>query len=239
MKEAGYDQDQIAVIRKEVEHYEKVRAEVKLASGDYIDLKKYEPAMRALMDRYISASESEKLSAFDDKSLVDLIVEKGPDAINSLPDAVTKSEVAVAEIIENNVRKLITDEMPTNPKYYQRMSELLDELVKKRKRADLEYRKYLEEIIALSKKVKNPSESESYPNEINTRGKQALYDNLGKDQVKAESVHNAIISSRYDSWRGDTRKERAIKIAIQKVLPEISDQESKDLFEIIKNQNEY
>jgi type I restriction enzyme R subunit len=129
--------------------------------------------------------------------------------------------------------------MPTNPKYYQRMSELLDELVKKRKRADLEYRKYLEEIIALSKKVKNPSESESYPNEINTRGKQALYDNLGKDQVKAESVHNAIISSRYDSWRGDTRKERAIKIAIQKVLPEISDQESKDLFEIIKNQNEY
>jgi len=239
MKEAGYNQDQIEVIGKEVEHYEKVRTEVKLASGDYIDLKKFEPAMRALMDRYISASESEKLSAFDDKSLVELMAEKGADALDSLPDAVKQSEEAVAETIENNVRKLITDEMPTNPKYYQRMSELLDELVKKRKQADLEYRKYLEEIIALSKKVKNPNESESYPNEIDTRGKQALYDNLGKDQSKAESIHDAIIGSRSDDWRGHPLKERKIKLAIQKVLPEISDQESKDLFEIIKNQNEY
>lgn len=239
MKEAGYDPDQIAVIGKEVEHYEKVRTEVKLASGDYIDLKKYQPAMRALMDRYISASESEKLSAFDDKSLVELMAEKGVDALNSLPDAVKQSEEAVAETIENNVRKLITDEMPTNPKYYQRMSELLDELVKKRKQADLEYRKYLEEMIALSKKVKNPNESESYPNEIDTRGKQALYDNLGKDQSKAESIHDAIIGSRSDDWRGHPLKERKIKLAIQKVLPEITEQDLKDLFEIIKNQNEY
>lgn len=239
MKEAGYNQDQIDAIGKEVEHYEKVRTEVKLASGDYIDLKKYEPAMRALMDRYISASESEKLSAFDDKSLVELMVEKGVDALDSLPDAVKQSEEAVAETIENNVRKLITDEMPTNPKYYQRMSELLDELVKKRKQADLEYRKYLEEIIALSKKVKNPSESESYPNEIDTRGKQALYDNLGKNQAKAESIHDAILESRSDDWRGHPLKERKIKLAIQKVFPEVTDLELKDLFEIIKNQNEY
>jgi type I restriction enzyme R subunit len=239
MKEAGYNQDQISVICKEVEHYEKVRTEVKLASGDYIDLKKYEPAMRALMDRYISASESEKLSSFDDKSLVELMEEKGVYAIDSLPESVRQSQESVAEVIENNVRKLITDEMPTNPRYYQRMSELLDELIKKRKQADFEYRKYLEEIIALSKKVKNPSESESYPNEINTRGKQALYDNLGKDQTKAESVHRAIMESRSDGWRGHHLKEKKIKIAIQKVLQNIADQELKDLFEIIKKQNEY
>jgi type I restriction enzyme, R subunit len=239
MKEAGYNQDQIDVIGKEVEHYEKVRTEVKLASGDYIDLKKYEPAMRALMDRYISASESEKLSAFDDKSLVELLAEKGIGALDSLPNAVKQSEEAVAEIIENNVRKLITDEMPTNPKYYQRMSEILDVLVKKRKQADLEYRKYLEEIVALSKKVEDPSKSESYPNEIDTRGKQALYDNLGKNQVKAKSIHDAIIESRSDDWRGHPLKERKIKLAIQKALSGITDQELKDLFEIIKNQNEY
>jgi hypothetical protein len=34
-------------------------------------------------------------------------------------------------------------------------------------------------------------------------------------------------------------KERKIKLAIQKVLSEITEQELKDLFEIIKNQNEY
>jgi len=239
MKDAGYNQDQTEVISREVEHFEKVRTEIKLASGDYIDLRKYESAMHTLMDRYITASESEKLSVFDDKSLVELMAEKGVDALDSLPDAVKQSEEAIAETIENNVRKLITDEMPTNPKYYQRMSELLDELVKKRKRADFEYQKYLTEIIALSKQVKNPSESESYPNEIDTRGKQALYDNLGKDQSKAESVHDAIIKSRSDDWRGHPLKERKIKIAIKKVLPKINDYKLKDLFEIIKNQNEY
>ena len=70
------------------------------------------------------------MTAFDDKSLVELMTEKGVDAISGLPDSVKQSEEAVAETIENNVRKLITDEMPTNPRYYQRMSELLDELVK-------------------------------------------------------------------------------------------------------------
>jgi type I restriction enzyme R subunit len=239
MKEAGYSEDQKQAIMREVEHYEKVRTEVKLASGDYIDLKKYEPAMRALMDRYISASESEKLTAFDDKSLVELMAEKGVDAIDGLPALVKQSEEAVAETIENNVRKLITDEMPTNPKYYQRMSELLDELVKKRKQADLEYRKYLEEIIALAKQVKNPSESQSYPNEIDTRGKQALYDNLGQDAAKAMSVHDAIMASRSDDWRAYFLREKAVKKAVAESLPGISEQELKDLFEIIKNQNEY
>jgi len=239
MEEAGYSEDQQVTISKEVEHFEKVRTEIKFASGDYIDLKQYEPAMRALMDRYITASESEKLSSFNDKSLVELLAEKGVDAINDLPGALKQNEEAVAETIENNVRKLITDEMPTNPKYYQRMSELLHELVKKRKQADLEYKKYLAEIIALSKKVKDPSASEQYPNDINTRGKQALYDNLGKDEDKVGVVHNAILENRSADWRKYFIREKAVKKALEMALPNISDEELKDLFEIIKNQNEY
>jgi len=148
MAGAGYGKEQAKAIEREVRHFEQVRMEIKLASGDYIDLKKYEPAMRVLIDRYITAEESEKLSAFDDMTLVDLIVKKGEEALSQLPEAVKQSQEAMAETIENNVRKLIIDEMPTNPKYYLRMSELLDELVKKRKRSDVEYREYLKEIIA-------------------------------------------------------------------------------------------
>jgi hypothetical protein len=39
-----------------------------------VDLKQYEPAMRHLIDSYIAAEESEKVSAFDDFSLVELLV---------------------------------------------------------------------------------------------------------------------------------------------------------------------
>ncbi len=39
---------------------------MKLASGDYIDFKMYEPAMRHLIDTYIRAEDSQKIAAFDE-----------------------------------------------------------------------------------------------------------------------------------------------------------------------------
>lgn len=238
MTTAGYTNNQAEAIEKDVKHYEQVRMEVKLASGDYVDLKKYEPAMRTLIDRYIAAEESEKLSSFDDMTLVDLIIKKGADAIKELPDSIKQSQTAVAETIENNVRKLIIDEMPTNPKYYAQMSELLAELVKKRKQDDIEYKKYLAEIIELTKKAKNPM-TESIDPKVNTKALRALYDNLGKDVDLALAINEAVLDSREADWRGHFQKEKRIKNAIKQVLPDIKDEELKDLFEIIKQQDEY
>lgn len=85
VEEAGYDAAAAKAMQDEVAFYEKVRNEVKLASGDFVDLKLYEPAMRHLIDAYIRAEESEKISAFDDMTLIQLIVERGEGAINALP----------------------------------------------------------------------------------------------------------------------------------------------------------
>jgi len=239
MAAAGFAKVQAEKVGREVRHYEQVRMEIKLASSDYIDLKKYEPAMRTLLDRYIAAEESETLSSFEDKTLVDLIVKKGEEAIKDLPEQVKQSRDATAETIENNVRRLIIDEMPTNPKYYQQMSELLSELVKRRKQEDIAYKEYLAQIVALAKQVKNPEQSAYYPDTVDTKAKQALYDNLGKDEQKALALDAAITNAREDGWRGHPQKERRIKIGIRKLLPELSDEELKDLFEIVKNQHEY
>ncbi len=95
--------------------------------------------MRHLIDAYIRAEESEKVSAFDDLSLVQLIVERGGDAVEALPDGIRKNTDATAETIENNVRRLIIDESPINPKYYEKMSELLDALIAQRKQEALDY----------------------------------------------------------------------------------------------------
>ncbi|MCY1535559.1 hypothetical protein D9M68_709710 [compost metagenome] len=70
LEEAGYSAKEITEIKDEVDHLTKVRDEVKLASGDYIDLKAYEPDMRFLIDTYIRAEDCEKISAFDDMSLI-------------------------------------------------------------------------------------------------------------------------------------------------------------------------
>ena len=57
MDAAGYSADEAAAIRDEVKHFQNVSGDVKLNSGDYIDLKLYEPAMRRLIDMYISAED--------------------------------------------------------------------------------------------------------------------------------------------------------------------------------------
>ena len=62
MTDAGYSNEEAQEIKDEVQHYEKVSQEIKLASGDYVDLKAYEPDMRHLIDTYITAEESQTLS---------------------------------------------------------------------------------------------------------------------------------------------------------------------------------
>ena len=51
----------------------------------------YEPAMRHLLDAYIRAEDSEKVSAFDDLPLVRLILERVRErSLESLPDGIRK-----------------------------------------------------------------------------------------------------------------------------------------------------
>ena len=175
--------------------------------------------MRHLIDAYIRAEESEKVSAFDDMSLIQLIVERGPNGVNSFPKESRKKE-AVAETIENNVRKLITDEMPINPKYYERMSELLDALIAQRKQQAGDYEKYLAGIVELAKKVKNPAWGTSYPASIDTAAKQALYDNLDKNEALASAIDAEIGTTKKDDWRGNKVKEKEVRNAIRRHMPD-------------------
>jgi type I restriction enzyme R subunit len=259
LKEAGYSDAEIEALESDADHFEKVRSEVKLASGDYIDLKMYEPAMRHLIDTYIRAEESEKISAFDDMSLVQLIVERGAAAVGALPKGIRENKEAVAETIENNVRRLIIDEQPINPKYYEKMSELLDALIEQRKKEALAYQEYLAKIVELTKKVKNPTAGQAYPVGLNTPAKRALYDNLGKEEGLALAVDSAVRASRQDDWRGNPIKIKKLRLALKDVLQTAREQDPisgakagagavvenpiddlvDEILELVKNQNEY
>lgn len=236
MEEAGYSSYDADKILKEIKYYESARAEVKLASADYIDLKAYEPAMRHLIDTYINAEESKVISAFDDMSLVELIVERGESAINALPKNIRKNRQAVAETIENNLRKVIHDERPINPKYYENMSELLDELIIQRRAEAIEYEKYLAMIVELTRKVKRPNETK-YPKTLDTRAKRALYDNLDQNEDLAVLLDYEIIYTKKDDWRGTEIKKREVKYAIKKHIRD--DAEVDRIFEIVKSQPDY
>uniref|UniRef100_E6QT99 type I site-specific deoxyribonuclease n=1 Tax=mine drainage metagenome TaxID=410659 RepID=E6QT99_9ZZZZ len=237
MTEAGYSATETEKIKQEVDHFEKVRTEVKMASGDFIDLKLYEPAMRHLIDTYLHAEDSEKISAFDDMSLVQMIVERGLDAVNDLPGGIRDNQEAVAETIENNLRKVIIDEQPINPKYYEKMSELLDGLIQQRRGSALAYEQYLAELMALAGQIQQPASAIAYPSSLHTGAQRALYDNLDKDEALAIAVDDAVISSKKDEWRGHKVKEKEVLYAIKHVLHD--EQLTDSVFELVKNQSDY
>ena len=134
MIEAGYTKAEADKIKFTVDSYTEHRNSIKVASGDYIDLKKYEPEMRQLLDMYLSADPSRTISNFGDATLLQIIVEQGVDeATGKLPNAIRNNKEAMAETLEANMRKVITQEMPINPVYYEKMSVLLQELIKQRK----------------------------------------------------------------------------------------------------------
>ena len=251
---AGYSADEAEQAHAEVDRYEKVRTEVKLASGDYVDLKMYEPAMRHLLDTYIRAEESEKLADFDDLPLVQLIVERGQKAIDELPPGIRSSSGTIAEAIENNVRRLIIDETPVNPKYYDQMSALLDDLINQRREEAIEYMEYLVRVVELAKQVANPGNQFSYPPSINSPALQAIFDNLAEPLDRTDSsvddldtnarestalaVDYAIRSVKKADWRGSPIKEKEVRLAIKSKLGDDEDLVDK-MLEIVKAQNDY
>lgn len=236
MPQARYTPEEAAQIKEEVVHYEAIRDSVRLASGDYLDLKGFEPDMRQLLDTYIDAGKSTQVASFEDMGLVDLLAEKGTDALPGIPAG--GDEKAVTSTIELNIRKVITDEQPTNPDYYGKMSESLDRLIARNREDASGYKSYLEALISLAKDVKAGSNKDYPPSIAGSKAKQALYDNLERDEDLALKVHQAVLDSRKAKWFGNTVKESKIRYAIGEVL---KGQEGlvEETFEIVKSQPEY
>ena len=238
MAEAGYSPHEIATIKAEVTHYNEVQEAVKKASGDYIDMKQYEPAMRRLLDSYIRADPSETISDLDDMSLIDLIVQRGTAALGQLPKGIRDNQDAVAETIENNMRRVITDESPVNPKYYDRMSELLDALIEQRRQQAISYQEYLEQVKQLAGQVKPGATQDNYPNSMDTQAKRSLYDNLGQDEALALRIDTAVRYTKKADWIGNKFKEREVARAVREESAGYNvnlDQ----VMELLKNQREY
>ncbi len=197
--------------------------------------------MRHLIDSYIAAEETETISAFSNLSLVELLVKDGEKALDKLPENIKKNKEAMAETIENNIRKVIIEESPTNPMYYEKMSVLLDELIKHRNTDADAYEEYLKKMVELAIQIVKPETSNEYPFSINTQAKRALYDNLDKDEPLTIAMDSAVIYGKHDDWEGTRSKELYLKNKVVKaVLEEYNKVEVlEQIFEIIKQQREY
>ena len=100
----------------------------------------------------------------------------------------------------------------------------------------IEYEEYLRRIAELAKRVE-AGHAEDTPEEVDTPGRRALYNNLNKDRDLALRIDEAVKTARHDAWRGVQAKELAIKRALHDVLQDVGEVER--IFLIVKQQREY
>ncbi|WP_188051109.1 type I restriction endonuclease subunit R [Flavobacterium sp. GP15] len=233
---AGYDAKSILRFKTKLEDYLSVRELIRKASGETIDLKSFEADMRFLIDTYIRAEESEKITPFDDISLLELMETSMTDAIASMPASVRGNKEAVSEIMENNVRSKIVEDHLLDPKYFDKMSLLLQELIEARKREMIDYQEYLIRMAELTKMV-NKGQQEDIPKALNSKAKVALY-HLLEDEQLAMVCNEAVHYAKQDGFRENMMKQRKVKKAISDIVAD--DELASKVYQIIEiHKDEY
>jgi len=262
LEEAGYSAAEIANLNHEVAFFSEVRAAIKRHSGEELDIKPYEADMRHLLNTYIQADPADPLGSVDNYSLLELIVETGiHDAIAQKLNAKRKlSQNAIAEGIINNVRKTIIREQLTDPRFYEDISKLLDDLIQQWRNNTLAYETFLQRAEALVRRMADGHGTDDIPPELMDRREAlVIYNNLPdilaasrpagqvREHSADENEHRLALALEIDramreqapaGWNGDAARESQVLNALFPIMGR--DREATlAVFALIKNQAGY
>jgi type I restriction enzyme, R subunit len=266
LTEAGYSTADAAALQKEVDFYSEFRSAIKKHSGEEFDIKPYEADMRHLINTYIQADPAAdlgELGELGDMSLTELIIETGiHDAIaRKLNETGKLSNNAVAEGIINNVRKTIIREQLTDPRFYEQMSKLLDDLIQQSRTDAQAYEAFLRKAEELVKRLAAKQPDEGVPSALHgKREATVIYNNLpqilaaGRDaavgvyEAKAElgderlhlalAIDRAMREQAPAGWKGDHVRESQVVNALFPLMKR-NREATTALFELVKNQPGY
>jgi type I restriction enzyme, R subunit len=264
LEAAGYSVADRAALSCESTFYSDTRTAIKKHAGEELDIKPYEAGMRHLINTYIQADSAETLGHLNTLSLTELIIETGiHDAIaQKLNQKGTLSKNAIAEGIINNVRKTIVRDQLTDPKFYDEISALLEDLIQKKRDDTAAYEAFLQQAEALVKKMAAKHTDTALP--LALQGKPAvaaIYNNLPPILAMMASAKTATVSetsAEYGNarlqlaltidrvmreqapagWKGDEAREKQVLNALFPCLSR--DREATQaIFQLIKNQPDY
>jgi type I restriction enzyme R subunit len=257
---AGYSDAEAEAIRKEVELYSDIRAAIKKHSGEELDIKPYEADMRHLINTYIQADPAASLGELGELSLTELIIETGiHDAIaRKLNEKGKLSRDAIAEGIINNVRKTIIRDQLTDPRFYDQMSKLLDDLIRQSRADTAAYEEFLRQAEALVKRLAEKQPAAGVPAVLHGKREAiVIYNNLPRilalasDEIADDSVAfqtklselalqvDLVMRERAPAgWKGDQAREAQVLNALFPLLDR-NREATRALFELVKHQPGY
>lgn len=255
LDDAGYDASTQSTILREVELYTDLRGAIKRHSGEELDIKPYEADMRHLLNTYIQADPAQALGSLSSISLTQAIIETGiHDAIaKQLNERGTLSKNAVAEGIINNIRKTIIRDQLTDPRFFDEMSRLLENLIRQSRQDAESYEDFLRNAETMIRRMASRSPSNGLPSSLHgNREAGIIFNNLATLPASGfvcpvDEIEKANLALEIDrtvreyapaGWRGDAVREREVKNVLFPLFNR--DREATlAMFEIIKSQQGY
>jgi type I restriction enzyme R subunit len=254
LSEAGYTNSEIGDLQKEILFYTDTREAIKKYSGEELDIKPYEADMRHLLNTYVQADPATDLGNLNSMTLTEAIVETGiHDAIaKKLNEKGKLSRNAIAETIINNVRKTIIRDQLTDPKFYDEMSKLLNDLIQQSRVDAAAYEAFLRRAEEIVLRIAKRDTGDAPASLDGNREAAVLFNNLGSlpatvfkcpqdedgQAQLALQLDLAVRETSPKNWKGDPTREAQILNALFPLLSR--DREATQaIFEIIKNQPGY
>jgi type I restriction enzyme R subunit len=260
LTEAGYSEVEATLLEKDVAFYSEMRSAIKKHSGEELDIKPYEADMRHLLNTYVQADQATDLGQLGEMSLTELIIETGiHDAIaRKLNDKGKLSRNAIAEGIINNVRKTIIRDQLTDPRFYEQMSKLLDDLIQQSRADTAAYEEFLRRAEELVTRLGAKQPHGGVPAALHgNREAAVIFNNLpriiasgdsalrvAEPQAEAAMVTLALQIDRAmrehapAGWKGDQAREAQVQNALFPLMNR--DREAtRALFDLVKNQPGY
>jgi type I restriction enzyme, R subunit len=219
--------------------------------------------MRHLLNTYVQADPAADLGELGEMSLTELIIETGiHDAIaRKLNEKGKLSKNAIAEGIINNFRKTIIRDQLTDPRFYEQMSKLHDDLIKQSRADTAAYEEFLRKAEAMVKRLAAKQPDDGVPAALHRkREATVIYNNLPRilsaGRTKAAGVAvpdvedgegrarlaldiDRVMRERAPpGWKGDQAREAQVLNALFPLLNRDRDA-TLALFELIKNQPGY
>jgi type I restriction enzyme R subunit len=263
LTEAGCSDADSAALQKDVAFYGEIRSAIKKHSGEELDIKPYEADMRHLINTYVQADPAADLGELSEMSLTELIIKTGiHDAIaRKLNEKSNLSRNAIADGIINNVRKTIIRDQLTDPRFYEQMSKLLDDLIKQSRADATAYEEFLRKAEALVRRLAAKQPEDGVPAALHGRREAtAIYNNLPRilraggegasvvadppgdyasQRVKlALEIDRVVREQAPAGWKGDQAREAQVLNALFPLLDR-NREATRALFELIKNQPGY
>lgn len=234
MEKAGYTTEEAKAIFEKVKNFSNIRDAIMRRAGDIIDMKQYDQQMRQILDTYVEAKHSKVLMSLDDFSFLDLVLDGDSDEAELEAEDALGGKEGVASTITANVRRVINRKRDSNPEEYRKFSERINRLLEEYRQGVIEYKEYLTSIAELARELRNRTTDPR----LNTKAKQAFYDNLGENVDLALEVYALVKREAKIGFKTSQKKQAKLRHHLE-VLATEKPFDVDAIFNIVMHQAEF